>query len=121
MPLPLVVDVLAALTDAKCHGTPWFEVRDLAARLPTCPDPATCKGLDLGEVSFHAEGDAVLRAGTPVETVSFRKPSGRAVLHAACALTVVAGPVFVFDDSAARVFVVQPGTRPEDIASQWPW
>jgi hypothetical protein len=56
-----------------------------------------------------------------VDGVSFRKPSGVAALHAVCALTAVAGPLLVFDDSADQVFVVWPGERVEDLLKDWPW
>src|SRR5689334_24227470 len=88
--------------------TAWFEVSDLDAGLglPGCPDPMSCAdagGLDLGEVSLHGAGQAdskhPLQTGTPVEGVSFRKPSGAAALHAVRALTAVTGPLLVYDPS----------------------
>ena len=82
----------------------WFEVSDLDAglALPQCPDPVTCAdvgGLDLGEVSLGVAGQTggkhPLQADTAVAGVSFRKPSGAAALHAACALTAVTSPLLV--------------------------
>lgn len=78
--------------------------------------------MDLGEVSLHtANKEQDVWADTAVEAVGFRKPAGVAVLHAVCALTVSAGVLLVFDDSADQVFVVSPGDRPEDLAAYWPW
>jgi hypothetical protein len=125
-----VLDVLGAFRAAGCHGRAWFEVSDLDAGsgLPECPDPVTCAdagGLDLGEVSLHVAGQAggkhPLRAGTTVEGMSFRNPSGAAALHAVCALTAVTGPLLVYDDSEDQVFVVWPDERAEDLAGKWPW
>ena len=56
-----------------------------------------------------------------VEGVSFRKPSGAAALHAACALTAVTGPLLVYEPSANQVFVVWPDEQAVDLAGEWPW
>jgi len=125
-----VLDVLAAFRAAGCHGTAWFEVSDLDADLglPRCPDPTGCGdagGLDLGEVSLYAAEQAdcerPLQAGTTVDGVSFRKPSGAAVLHAVCALTAVTGPLLAYDPSGDQVFVAWPDERAQDLAGEWPW
>jgi hypothetical protein len=124
-PSARVLDVLGAFRAAGCHGRAWFEVRHLdpGLGLPQCPDPITCAGtggLDLGEVSLHVAGQAggehPLQADDAVEGVSFRKPSGAAALHAACALTAVTGPLLVYEPSANQVFVVWPDEQAEDDA-----
>jgi hypothetical protein len=126
-PLPHVQDVLAAIASAGCHGTAWFTVEgiDVTSYLPPCTNPADCAtagGMDLGEVTLHPAGsDDKLRADSRVEAVRFRKPHGRALLHAVCGLTAAAGPLLVFDEDADRVFAVSPGDRPEDLAGHWPW
>lgn len=129
-PLPRVCEVLDGFRSAGCHGTPWFDVDGLEAGsgLPMCPDPITCAskaGLDLGEVSLHVAGkarhDRPLAPDALVETVSFRKPSGQAALHAVCALTAVAGPMLVCDDSAAEVIVVWPKDRAAALSTVWRW
>ena len=126
-PLPSVADVLVSFRDAGCHGTAWFTVTDAAAApaLAECPDPRVCAetgGLDLGEVGLRAVGgsDAV-SPGDEVEAISFRKPSGVAVLTAVCRLASAAGPQLVFDDSADRVFVIRPNEDPDDLVGEWPW
>jgi hypothetical protein len=125
-----VLDVLGAFRAAGCHGTAWFEVSDLDAGLglPECPDPMSCAdvgGLHLGEVSLHVAGQVSskhpLRTGTTVESVSFRKPSGAAALHAVCALTAATGPLLVYEPSGNQMFVVWPDERAEDLAGEWPW
>jgi hypothetical protein len=125
-----VLDVLATFRAAGCHGTAWFEVSDLDSGLglPRCPDPRGCYddgGLELGEVSLYVAGQAgskrPLQTGTTVDGVSFRKPSGAAVLHAVCALTAVSGPLLVYDPAGDQVFVVWPGELAEDLAGEWPW
>jgi hypothetical protein len=82
-------------------------------------------GLELDEIGLHAAGqvshDQSLPGGAAVEGLSFRKPSGVAALRAVCALTALAGPLLVYDDSADQVFVVWPGERAEDLADDWPW
>jgi hypothetical protein len=122
-PTPLLVrvaDVLEAFRAAGRHGTTWFEVEDVDVRswLPGCSSPATCAsvgGLDLGEVSLDVVGpvewDQPVRSAALVESVSFRKPSGTAALRATCALTSLAEPLLVFDDSGDRMFVVGPQER----------
>jgi hypothetical protein len=129
-PLVSVLDVLGAFRAAGCHGRAWFEVSDLDAGLglPGCPDPMTCAdagGLDLGEVSLHvadrAGGQHSLQAGTTVEGMSFRNPSGTATLRAVCALTAVTGPLLVHDYSEDQAFVVWPDDQAEDLAGEWPW
>jgi hypothetical protein len=126
--LPSVADVVGAFRAAGCHGTAWFRVADPDAGLPECPSASTCAttgGRDLGEVSLHVggriSGDHPLQAGAAVEGVSFRKPSGVAVLHAVCALAAVAGPLLVCDDSGDTAFVAWPQERAEDLAGEWPW
>jgi hypothetical protein len=130
VPLPSVAEVLTAFRDAGCHGTAWFAVADAAAAPPLteCPDSDACAragGLDLGEVSLRTVGleGAVLAMSSHagVEAMSFRKPSGVAVLTAVCRLTSTAGPQLVFDDSADKVFVVWPNELAEDLVSEWPW
>jgi hypothetical protein len=125
-----VLDVLGAFRAAGCHGRAWFEVSDLdpGLGLPQCPDPMTCAdtgGMDLGEVSLHVAGQAggehPLQADAAVEGVSFRKPSGAAALHAACALTAVTGPLLVYEPSANQVLVVWPDEQAKDLAGEWPW
>ncbi|HXT93018.1 MAG TPA: hypothetical protein VN714_27610 [Trebonia sp.] len=127
---PRVLDVLGAFRAVGCHGTAWFEVSDLdaASWLPECPDPMSCEetgGRHLGEVSLHVAGQAAdkrpLRTGTTVEGLSFRKPSGAAVLHAVCALTAAAGPLLVYDPAGNQVFVVWPTERAEELTGEWPW
>lgn len=129
-PLPSARTVLDAFREAGCHGEAWFKVAgtETTALLDACPDPGACSrtgGLDLGEVSLtaagHAGPDQPLPADAVIEGTSFRKPSGRAVLAAMCALAPVAGPQLVFDDSAGIVFVVRPGERAEELAAEWPW
>lgn len=129
-PLPSVTEVLNAFRSAGCHGTAWFEVGgvDAVEGLPGCPDPGTCGsagGLDLGEVGLGVAGrvgdEQSLPAQGAVERMSFRKPVGAAVLHAVCALTPLAGPQLVFDDSADQVFVLWPGERIADVVKEWPW
>jgi hypothetical protein len=129
-PLPSVGDVLRAFRAAGCHGTPWFTVdaAGSAGQLERCPDPSACArtdGRDLGEVSLRAgdraDPDQPLALDAAVRSLSFRKPDGIAVLAAMCALTPVAGAQLVYDDSADEVFVVRPGERAEDLASEWPW
>ncbi len=53
--------------------------------------------------------------------MSFRKPSGAAVLAGVRKPATTAGPQLVFDDSASRVFVVWPDECPEDVVREWPW
>jgi hypothetical protein len=129
-PLPSVGDVLAAFRAAGCHGTVSSNLSgtDPTAPLEECPDPAVCSsvdGLDLGEVSLRVVGqdehDQALEPTASVEAMSFRKPVPAAVLAAACALALSAGPQLVFDDSADSVFVVWPGERADDLVAEWPW
>ncbi len=126
-PLPTVVEVLAAFQAAGCHGIACFKVDnvDPALRLTPCPEPGTCDGFDLGEVSLHGElgttDDEVLSPDFSVDTVAFRQPSGRALLAAARALATAAGPLAVYGDPGERVFVVSPDDDPDRQAGNWPW
>lgn len=129
LPLPSVVDVLAAFKAAGCHGTAWFKVfgEDPASSLAECPGSDACfrsNGLDLGEVNVQVVGhvhSVQVPPDAAVESIAFRKPVGVAVLAALCALALTAGPQLVFDDSADSVFVVWPGERRDDLIGEWPW
>jgi hypothetical protein len=63
----------------------------------------------------------VLDPESQVDSVAFRKPNPKAVLHAATQLARTAGPLLVFDDLADRVFVVAPGDTYDGLAKYWPW
>ena len=129
-PLPTVADVLGVFGDAGCHGTAWFTIveAEAAPSLTECPNPGACArvgGLDLGEVGLRVVGQGDIGLAVPsdarVKEISFRKPSGVAVLTAVCELTLIAGPQLVFDDLADRVFVVWPDELTEDLVREWPW
>lgn len=108
--------MLTAFRSAGCHGDAWFGGVDATEWLPPCS--GSCAN-DLGEVTLGTEGE--LRMDSPVGDIGFRKPSGTAVLAAVCALTAVAGPVAVFDDSGDAVFVVHPAGRPAELRPRWFW
>lgn len=129
-PLPTAGEVVSTFNAAGCHGDPWFRPASGGGlpALASCPDHARCSdenGLDLGEVSMSAEGAGsattdLLRADTPVASVSFRKPSERAALVAMCALAADLGPWYVFADVDGGAIVL-PGDTPEVLEGSWPW
>jgi hypothetical protein len=130
-PLPRVLDVLRACHTAGGHGTAEFTVDglDVGSLLPPCDNPARCalggSGDDLGEVSVHVVGQG-RRAGrvaadAVVDAVGFRTPDGTAALRTVCALTAVAGALFVCDDAGGPVRVVWPHDHYERLAPAWPW
>jgi hypothetical protein len=100
-PLATVGQALEAIRLAGCHGDSWFRLDDETAiePLPRCPAASDCadqNGLDLGEVSITVVGNGEhggpIRPDALVESMSFRKPRGLAILHAAAALAALGVP-----------------------------
>lgn len=126
--LPTTGEVLAAITDAGCHGDAWFDVtsEDLAGLLRFCQDRSGCagaSGMDLGEIGLTSPDmpvDQPLVLASEVELLSFRTPNPAAVRALSLSLSRVAGPLLVFDDNVDRLFVVEPRT-PQGVLDQWPW
>ncbi len=66
--------------------------------------------------------DSPRRLDATVTDVWFHSPSGRAALHAFCALAATSGSLLVVDAGAGDSgTVVLPDERPQDLAAQWPW
>lgn len=117
-PVPHVGDVLAAIRNSGCCGEPWFEVEGAqVGEWLSGWEPAR-EGDYLGEVDVNPSGagrDRKLTLATPVEFISFRKPSPGAALVMMCALARVSGgSLAVLDDDLSLQFVVRPGDRPTD-------
>ncbi len=129
-PLATLGQALDAIRLAGCHGDSWFRITDDASieRLPRCLPATDCaeqNGLDLGEISISVVGDDThggpITPDALVESMSFRKPHGLAILHAAIALAAVGGAQLVFDDSGDRIAVVRPTDQLDNLAKIWLW
>jgi hypothetical protein len=119
-PIPHVGDVLGAIRDSGCRGSAWFEVDgvNVGEWLPEW-DPDHQDDY-LGEVTINPSEDR-LTLTTPVEFISFRKPSAEATLVMICELARASGgSVMVFDNELSVRRIVRPGDRPADHAHHWP-
>lgn len=125
-----MTDLLTAWRAAGRHCEPWFTVTglDVPAMVRGC-GPGCDPGDErhLGDVMLSIADrvapaiEVSMRPDDEVAAISLRTPRIPAALGLACALTVAAGPLVVFDDNVDVMFVLRRDDTVEELIRHWPW